>query len=205
MSFRSEPNPSLKNSDATSSGGVEVSRRVAALVGLCFWLVGIPLAHGLMPWAISQLAARHGWEGSRPARWNLVGLMPVTLGAGGLAWVFVTGFSRLGELPARVRLGLAPVMLLTRGPFAFSRNPMYLKRAGALARLDPFLRQPRPGGSVAGALGLAVLGDCATGRTFPGTCFWRIVSAIPAGHTPVARNTPPAWNHPAWQTPSDGN
>jgi protein-S-isoprenylcysteine O-methyltransferase Ste14 len=96
------------------------------LLGLCVWLIGIPLVHGVMPWAISSVAVRHGWMGSRPQTWNLLGLMPVALGLTGLAWVMITGFSRVSQLPERVKLGLAPVILLTSGPYAVSRNPMYL-------------------------------------------------------------------------------
>jgi protein-S-isoprenylcysteine O-methyltransferase Ste14 len=114
------------NPNASRAGWRDLSRRTAVFVGLCFWFVGIPLGHGVMPWMISLMAVHHGWHAGRPGPWNLIGLFPLALGFTGLAWVFVTGLSRVSELPTRVKLGLAPVMLLTSGPFALSRNPMYL-------------------------------------------------------------------------------
>ena len=90
------------------------------------WLVAIPLVHGVVPWALSLLGPRYGWTYGGPAAWNLLGLVPVTTGAGGLLWLMVLGFTHAAELPERVELDWSPKLLLTRGPYAFSRNPMYL-------------------------------------------------------------------------------
>jgi len=38
-------------------------------------LVGILLAHGVVPWAISLLTRRHGWTGSGPGISNVLGLI----------------------------------------------------------------------------------------------------------------------------------
>jgi protein-S-isoprenylcysteine O-methyltransferase Ste14 len=90
------------------------------------WLVAIPLVHGVVPWAVSLLATRHGWAEGGPAVWNLVGLVPVAAGAVVLCWLMVLGFAHLADVPERVPLDWSPKLLMTRGPYAFSRHPMYL-------------------------------------------------------------------------------
>ena len=55
------------------------------------------------------------------------GLIPVALGAALLIWVLVVG---LGQTPKRVKLGLRPSVLMMRGPYAFTRNPMYVAELG---------------------------------------------------------------------------
>ncbi len=80
------------------------------------------LGHGVVPWAISLLTRRHGWTESGPGIWNFLGLIPVVAGATGLTWIAVVGFA---ETPERVELTLFPKHLLMRGPYRFTRNPMY--------------------------------------------------------------------------------
>jgi protein-S-isoprenylcysteine O-methyltransferase Ste14 len=84
--------------------------------------VGIPLGHCVAPWAISLLSVRRGWDTSGPGIWNLVGLLPIALGTAGLVWIAGAAFART---PQRVLLS-HPAFLLTSGPYAYSRNPMYL-------------------------------------------------------------------------------
>jgi len=96
-----------------------VSRRMAFIL---VFAVGVPLGHGVAPWAISLLSARRGWDASGPGIWNLVGLLPVALGIVGLVWIAVAAFART---PQRV-LSPQPAFLLTSGPYAYSRNPMYV-------------------------------------------------------------------------------
>jgi len=33
--------------------------------------VGVPLGHGVVPWAISRLSPWYGWEAGAPGIWNL--------------------------------------------------------------------------------------------------------------------------------------
>ena len=106
---------------------VSIPRWMALILAFFAWLVAIPMAHGVVPWAISSLSPRIGWTEGRPGILNLLGLMPVTVGAALLLWVLVVG---VAQTPKRVRLSLTPSVLLMRGPYAFTRNSMYLAEMG---------------------------------------------------------------------------
>ena len=103
-----------------------VPRWAALALAPFVWLIAIPLVHGVVPWALSLLGTWYGWADGSPAAWNLLGLVPVAAGAGVLLWLMVLGFVHVAEVPERVELDWSPKLLLTRGPYAFSRHPMYL-------------------------------------------------------------------------------
>lgn len=114
----------------TSQGGNPTRKRrirrwVFVSLGLATWLVGLPLAHGVVPWALSLVTVRYGWTVESPGIWNLVGLIPITAGAALLTWDLVSGLMRIRELPDEVE-GFASPYLATRGPYAVTRNPMYV-------------------------------------------------------------------------------
>src|SRR5437899_12797888 len=99
-----------------------MTRRAARIVALLIWTVVLPLAHGVLPWAISLLARRHGWAGGRPGGWNYLALVLVLAGAACIIWSLVVHFV---QMPEKVELEWTPKYLLRQGPYAFTRNPMY--------------------------------------------------------------------------------
>ena len=46
----------------------------------------MPLAHGVLPWALSWLAPRYGWTAGYPGSWNWLGLIPIAAGTAVLIW-----------------------------------------------------------------------------------------------------------------------
>jgi protein-S-isoprenylcysteine O-methyltransferase Ste14 len=103
-----------------------VPRWLALVLGLIAWLVGVPLAHAGVPWALSLVGHRYGWTDGNPAVWNLLGLIPVLIGSSCLIWVMAIGFAHAAEMPDSVDLDWSPKVFLVRGPYALSRNPMYV-------------------------------------------------------------------------------
>jgi protein-S-isoprenylcysteine O-methyltransferase Ste14 len=111
---------------------ISIPRWMALVVALIFWLVGVPLFYGVLPWAISLLTPHYGWSEGRPANWNLLGLIPVVIGTTCLIWIMLLHFTRTSSVPERVELEPTPSYLLSRGPYAFSRHPMYLSELALL-------------------------------------------------------------------------
>ena len=84
----------------------------------------MPLAHAIVPWALSWLAPRYGWTEGYPGIWNWLGLIPIAAGTALLIWNFASGLAHIRELPERIQI-LPPSFLITYGPYA-STNPLYV-------------------------------------------------------------------------------
>lgn len=90
------------------------------------WLVALPAVHAGIPWALSHLGPRYGWTDVGPSGWNLLGYVPVAAGAILLVWIMMFELSQNRNLPERVPIDWSPAFLMTGGPYALSRNPMYV-------------------------------------------------------------------------------
>ncbi|MFN0103121.1 MAG: methyltransferase family protein [Bryobacteraceae bacterium] len=103
-------------------------RHLPLWLGAIVHIVGVSVVHAAIPWALSLLAARHGWEAGAPGSWNLVGLIPVAAGLFIIVWSVRAHFTaspegwRLEKTPHYP----TPAYLLSRGPYKYSRNPIYL-------------------------------------------------------------------------------
>jgi protein-S-isoprenylcysteine O-methyltransferase Ste14 len=93
------------------------------------WLTPIILAvlfllvHVAAPWALSLLSTRYGWTDGRPGPGNLLALIPVGVGVAATVWLIVLHYRASPRSFLEFKRG---EKLLTPGPYAFSRNPMYL-------------------------------------------------------------------------------
>jgi protein-S-isoprenylcysteine O-methyltransferase Ste14 len=110
-----------------------ISRGMAFISGFFIVSVVLPFNFLVLPWLLSLLTPHLGWSEHGPAACNMLGLFPVVAGALGLVWVLSVMFAQIPKLPPVLELdegeGLLTAtsrVLITHGPFACSRNPMYL-------------------------------------------------------------------------------
>ena len=97
--------------------------RVPRWVIAIFWALLFLLVHVAAPWGLSLLSTRYGWVDGRPSLCNLLALIPVGAGIACTLWTISLHY----RASPTTFLEFRPSQkLLTPGPYAFSRNPMYL-------------------------------------------------------------------------------
>jgi protein-S-isoprenylcysteine O-methyltransferase Ste14 len=87
------------------------------------WGLGLTLGHIALPWLISLDSVRHGWLSGLPSGWNLVGIVPVCAGLAIILWALSLHFISAEH---GWEIEMTPRYLLVRGPYHFTRNPMYV-------------------------------------------------------------------------------
>ena len=117
--------PEVPNEKTSSK--VSLPRWLALVFGCFAFFVAIPLVHCALPWAISLLTPHYGWIDGRPGIGNLFGLIPIVFGIVCLVWIMILGFA---QTPEKVALEWNSPFLLMRGPYALTRNPMYVAELG---------------------------------------------------------------------------
>jgi len=97
--------------------------RLPRWVALISWPVLFLLVHVAAPWAISLLSTRHGWTQGRPGRRNRLALLLVGAGTVVVSWCVGLHF---GANTGLLEMERTPRSLLVRGPYWFTRNPLFL-------------------------------------------------------------------------------
>lgn len=107
-----------KNSQDAGQQGLILPKRAVPFV----WAVIVLIIQVLLPWALARIGSHYGWRDSRPASWNLLGLLAVLSGLGLYAWSLVFHYL---SYQTSVKVSFTPPHLVTGGPYQVSRNPMY--------------------------------------------------------------------------------
>ncbi len=101
--------------------------RVPRWVMAIFWALLFLLVHVAAPWGLSLITTRYGWPDGRPGPWNVLALILVIPGLAFTAWMVTVHYRASPDTFVKFQEGRT---LITPGPYAVSRNPMYVVELG---------------------------------------------------------------------------
>jgi protein-S-isoprenylcysteine O-methyltransferase Ste14 len=133
-----------------------ISRETLRPLLVAIFVIVVPLIHLGGPLLLARVGPRWGWSGGYPTSLNLLGLLPVIIGASLLGWILITMLGVTRTLPPRVHLGFRPARLVQTGPYAWMRHPIYVAESCLWVGMIVLLGSP-----VAAAvfMGLALAGS----------------------------------------------
>ena len=76
----------------------------------------------LAPRTIGRRGRNLGWRRGQPSLLNRAGVVPLGVGAACLGWCLAVHYAPGEQVP----VSLVPEHLIAKGPYRFSRNPMYV-------------------------------------------------------------------------------
>lgn len=103
-----------------------------------FSIVSWMIVFGGLPIRIASRGRRVGWGAGRPGPFNRLGLVVLGLGASGLVWCLASHYGPGETVP----VSLTPEKLIRRGPYRFSRNPMYVSEEVTLIGWTVYFGSP---------------------------------------------------------------
>jgi len=119
---------------------MRVVKRLPRSAAPVAWLLGAAAIHAGVPFALSRVGRRR-----RP---HPAGLLAVAAGAGVMAWALAAHYWSAPQ-GWSLELTLQPEYLLRRGPYARSRNPMYVGEAAVWLGWAVFYRSAAVGAGLA--------------------------------------------------------
>src|SRR5262245_46188413 len=121
MPLSQQRNAHFRRSEMSTTGGsVPRNKLCVPRWIVVLWTVSMgPLGLGFLPLTLSARGDRAGWVDGHPAAFNLLGLIPVMVGAACIIWCVWLHLTETGESFSLDGTGY----LLTRGPYRYSRHP----------------------------------------------------------------------------------